>query len=300
MNLDRTLVEKIKGHISQYTAEQIQEIVDSQEQGRWSAEAIEAAREVLHDRKAGLTFESFDSEHAEEEPAATTHTTDGLGWLVAMNAIALPFGFVVLPINRHVEDDPIARDHPVPFGPESAWLALDTTDTAAVAKALGLRGVRTASWAYGVAAAARSAVFVTPPLGEWTLVVSASLFPPPRVGEFVTILLEGLGRRFADAQYFCTSANADLHAWARARNARLVRGHGRSGTGAQWDVGEPTEEERELGLFETPNEDEGEQTLTDEDRVLSLAAFWSVDPSSLNEHFKEPVMGLVGDAAWGG
>lgn len=237
-----------------------------------------------------------DTRGAAEPPAQTGHTVDSLAWTVALNALALPLGFLYLPLNRHVEDDPVARDHPVPFGPESAWLALDTTDTAAVARALGLRNARPASWADGVAAAGRSAVFVTPPLGEWTLAVSTRLIPPSRTAEFVTILLERMGQQFADAQYFCTSAGMGLHVWARCRGGRLVRGY----AAGQWNVGPPTEEERELGLSDEAGGGgrAADQELTDEERVLLLASFWSIDPSTLDEHFKEPVMGLLGTAAW--
>jgi len=66
----------------------------------------------------------------------------------------------------------------VPFGPRTAWLALDTTDTEAVATALGLREVQAATWAEGIDAASRASVFVTPPLGDWTLAVGVVLFPP--------------------------------------------------------------------------------------------------------------------------
>jgi hypothetical protein len=303
MKIDRAIVERIKGNLAQYSPEELQQIIDSQDQNRWSAEAVTAACEVFQVRNTGLSFDPTRTNDTEENPSVNVQSTDSMAWVTAMNALALPLGFLVLPLNREVEDDPIDRDIPVPFGPESAWIALDTTDTAAVANLLGLKDIRSATWAEGIAAAGQSCVFVTPPLGEWTLVVSARLFPPPQFAEFVSILLEGLGRNFSDAQYFCTSTRMDLHVWARSLDGRLIRGYGLTGAGTagEWNEGARTDEERELGLF---GDDEGKeasefQELNSEERVLMLASCWSIDPSTLDEQYKEPVMGLLGKASWG-
>jgi hypothetical protein len=32
---------------------------------------------------------------------------------------------------------------------------------------------------------------------------------------------------------------------------------------------------------------------------MQLASLWSIDPMSLDEHFKEPVLGLLGSTVWG-
>jgi hypothetical protein len=37
----------------------------------------------------------------------------------------------------------------------------------------------------------------------------------------------------------------------------------------------------------------------DEEGVMQLASLWSVDPTTLDEQFKEPLTGLLGDVAWG-
>src|SRR5437879_11016934 len=107
-----------------------------------------------------------------------------------------------------------------------AWLALDTTDSEAVATALGLRDARAATGAEGIGAAYQSSVFVTPPVADWTLAAGTALFPPDRAEAFVKPLMERLSRQFGDAQYFCTHREVELHVWARARQGRLVRGYG--------------------------------------------------------------------------
>jgi hypothetical protein len=164
------------------------------------------------------------------------------------------------------------------------------------------------------------------------LAVGAALFPLDRAEAFVKPLLERLSRQFADAQYFCTHQDFELHVWARARHGRLVRGYGWLGQKGLtlWDEGAQTKEERDLGIrsfdgqsphvgqAQGPNAATGimrpddritthaaaEQaqaedfTLPEGDNVMKLASLWSIDPTTLNEEYKEPLMGLLGYVAW--
>jgi hypothetical protein len=199
-------------------------------------------------------------------------------------------------------------DLPLPFGPKMAWLALDTTDTEAVATALGLRGAQAATWAEGIKAASQSSVFITPPLGEWTLAVGAALFPPDQPEALVRPLLVRLSGQFGDAQYFCTHRDVELHVWARARNGLLVRGYGWLGQKGLtlWDEGGQTTEERDLGFRpsagrppDTQQAQDENVTLPDEYSVMQLACLWSIDPTTLDEQFREPVTGLLGSLPLG-
>ena len=36
----------------------------------------------------------------------------------------------------------------------------------------------------------------------------------------------------------------------------------------------------------------------DETCVMQLASLWSIDPTTLDRHFKEPVTGLLGNVSW--
>src|SRR5207249_2093071 len=130
---------------------------------------------------------------------------------------------LVLPYYRRRE----RPDLPVPFGPKMAWLAMETTDTAAAATALGLRQATHASWGQGIEAAHHGSVFVTAPVGDWILAVGTPLFQAPDgTAAALKPLLEQLGRQFTDAQYFCNHRDVGLYVWARARRGRLVRGYG--------------------------------------------------------------------------
>jgi hypothetical protein len=308
MSPDPQLVDTIKLNFARKSSAQLQEIVQANDPERWSPEAVAAAHAILQERLAGRAPEP---EAAEEEPPPLPRYPDpfSLG-LLGLGALALSglSGFIVIPVPTADYADEPDPDLPIPFGPKMAWLALDTMDTEAVAAALGLQGARPASWAEGIEAAHRSSLFVTPPLASWTLALGSALFPPDRAEAFVQPLLERLSRQFGEAQYFCTHRDFELHIWARARKGRLVRGYGWLGQKGLtlWDEGPPTPEERDLGFRFTGRRSTGIQQAPnrdaahpDEESVMQLASLWSIDPTTLDEEFKEPLTGLLGDGAWG-
>jgi len=299
MSPDRRLIDTIKANFHRKSSAQLQEIVRANDPKCWSPEAIAAASEVLQDRLARRAKEPQLAE--EERPPPSYHYEPEE---IALGVLGgLLTGYLVIPYYRTVENP----DLPLPFGPRVAWLALDTTDTEAVARALLLRGAREATWAKGVEAAYQSLVFITPPVGDWTLAVSTSLFPPDQVAPFVKPLLERLSRQFGDAQYFCTQQDLDLHVWGRARKGRLHRGYGWLGQNGLtlWDEGAQTKEELDLGFrfsdgrSPTVEQIENEKvTVPDEDGVMQLASLWSIDPTTLDEQFREPLPGLLGTVGW--
>lgn len=303
MGLERDLIDTIKMHFARKSSAQLQEIVQADNQERWSLEAQAAANEVLQDRRIGRAQEPQVAEE-ERQPLPSPSIPYSLGFLVGFLPI---FALNGLRFGSEFTQEGDNPDVPVPFGPKMAWLALETTDTEAVAAALDVRETRTATWAEGIEAACQTSVFVTPPLGDWTLAVSTILFPPERPATFVKPLLEQLSRPFGDAQYFCTHRDVELHVWARARKGRLIRGYGWLGEKRLilWDEGTPTKEEYFLGLRFLDGHSavvEPAQTrdapLPNEAGVMQLASFWSFDPTTLDSSFKEPVMGLVGQVGW--
>ena len=197
-------------------------------------------------------------------------------------------------------------DQPASFGYKVAWLAMGTSDTERVARALRLQRSRAATWAEGVTAAYKSSIFVTPPLAGWTMAVSFSLCPPDKPEGFVKPLIEELSDLFGDAQYFCTHRVVEMHVWARALKGRLIRGYGWIGEKGLtlWDEGVQTKEERDLGFrfFDerSPDVELGDYwarkdlTFPDESCVMQLAGLWSIDPISLEDRFKEPGLGILG------
>jgi hypothetical protein len=302
MTQDRQLIDTIKINFARKSSAQLQDIQRSNDPARWSLEAMTAAKEVLEDRLAGRAQEPQAPEEEPPPPDPNDFGVLALGVLVG----ALTGNFIIPPSRAH-QPRRVDPDSPAPFGPRMAWLALDTTDTQEVVAALGLHDARTTTWQEGLTRAHETAVFVTPPLGDWTLAVGAVLFPSDRVDTFVKPLLERLSRQFGDAQYFCTHQDIELHVWARARKGQLVRGCGWLGEKAVtlWNEGGQTREERalEFPVFEERSS-ESEQAQVkqgsppDEEGVMQLASLWSIDPTTLDEHLKEPGQGVLGSAPW--
>jgi hypothetical protein len=295
MSHDRQLIDAIKIHFARRSTAQLQAIAGGKDGDRWSPEAAVAAREVLQDRLTGLAQEP---QMPEEDDLPEYHYEPEHGELAVLAGLFT--GFIVIPYYRRSE----RPDLPVPFGRKMAWLAMETTDTDAAATVLGLRQATHASWGQGIEAAHHGSVFVTPPVGDWTLAVGTPLFQAPdRTAAAVKPLLEQLGRQFKDVQYFCNHRDIELHVWALARRGRLVRGYGWLGAQGRmlWEEGTPTKEERDLGFRfgagQPPQVDQGDgKDLVpfSEDALFQLACYWSIDPTALDKEFREPVSGLLG------
>ena len=148
-------------------------------------------------------------------------------------------------------------DEPQPFGFKVSWLALKTSDPAAVLDALALGEATPANWEFGLAPVYGSDpwVFVSPPVGGWVLAVSASLPYPTAethhdIGKKFDVLFSRLMKRFEDVQFFGSHRVVDFVAWARALNGKPLRMFAYAG-GGDWvlaNVGEQTPEEAKLGL----------------------------------------------------
>ncbi|MEM1371792.1 MAG: hypothetical protein AAGG72_06135 [Pseudomonadota bacterium] len=209
-----------------------------------------------------------------------------------------------------------APDGPLPFGEDTAWLALRTDNTIEVVDALQLNEPRTVTWQDGLAAAleqsseATGEVFVTPPVSGWTFVVGLAL--PLQMGRSfsdpLSPLMVGLSRRFDDVQYFVNCPELDYFAWQRMRSGQAMRIFAATDDGIVTNRGMPTFEERALGMtmFELRGVrdrqgDAGGELLLHptSQHVLKLAAVWGLDPTRLSSRDAAPGLGYVGGAPRG-
>ncbi|MGL4396711.1 MAG: hypothetical protein ACRCS9_09250 [Hyphomicrobium sp.] len=201
----------------------------------------------------------------------------------------------VFPADVHFGTDP---DAPRAFGYAMAWLAIKSTDTDAVLKALQIEDARPSNWTSGVGAIydaelADTHVFIAPPVKGWTLVAGVPL-PLPVGRRFVdklTPLLASLSREFNDVQYYAAYPIIDLFAWARWRNAVPMRAFAIGDDGMIWDRGRLTPDERALGLsfyelrgIKGRKGDAGGAIILHptEQQVMRVAQAWSLDPARLN------------------
>lgn len=296
MSQDRRLIDSIKASFARNSLARLREIARATDRGRWTAEATAAANELLRDRLAGRAPEPEFPDDIDRPPELTSNP----GALALGVLGGLLTGALVIPYIGRTE----APDLPVPFGHDMAWLCVRGTDTAAVARAMPVYEARTATWGDGIEAAHAGAVYISPPVAEWTFAVGTPFFQPPeQTSAGVAPLLERLSREFGEAQYFAHHTEFGLCAWGRATEGRLERGYGwLAARGVTfWDVGPPTAEEDGLGFrFVAGQPPQAETDVPDElvplpdDGVLHLAALWSLDPSTLDAEFKEPNSGLLG------
>lgn len=179
-------------------------------------------------------------------------------------------------------------DRPVAFGHKMLWLAVRADSPAQVAAALYIQNIAYANWRTGVASAydhgmRTGSVFLSPRVDGWVLVAGGLPYPGGTAGDKPLLdLLKNLSHRFGEVQYFGTHLAARWHAWAKWINGAPVRAFAYRGDEREafWNIGTPTQQERDLGLGLGPAAAD-DATAPEEADVMRLAAAWSVDPTQL-------------------
>ena len=184
----------------------------------------------------------------------------------------------------------------------SRWLAIRSTQSQAVQKALRLNKSKPCSWEEGLTVAHDQKLFISPPVAGWTLVMGASLpDPADDVDRCFHFLLE-LSRKLGHVQFFSLNRVLNHHAWVQAEQGQILRAYAWAGR-TLWNQGRLTRAELELGLICL---DYWEQSAPvafgqsdaaglNTDRVPLLAARWSLDPATIDvRRFKES-HGIAGE-----
>lgn len=177
------------------------------------------------------------------------------------------------------------------------WIAVKRATSADVASFLKIKNLRSASWVEGVEAAYNSgddAVFVTPQIRGWILVVGrwAIGAGDRRSVDAIGQLLGQLSSKFGEAQGFATHRIIEYHHWILAINGHIQRSFAYIGESGQvlLDSGFVTDSEKTLKFFSKPPE---EWTPTEED-VMTVASGWSIAPTSLTTNVGDSDLGLIG------
>ncbi len=192
--------------------------------------------------------------------------------------------------------------HPEIFDSPCRWLAIRTTEPLAVQKALKLAHPTLCTWAEGLAEASDRRLFITPPIGEWVLVVGPGLPDPGDDVDACYHLLTELSRKLGLVQFFNLNRALGHHAWARLDSGEVLRAYAWAGHVA-WNQGPTSPAELGLDLrcyeyFEQAEKNWGESrdpVLQNLDRLPMLAARWSVDPAALDERHFANGHGIVGE-----
>jgi hypothetical protein len=188
------------------------------------------------------------------------------------------------------------------FGHPSRWVAVRSRSLSAVQRALGLHNATPCSWSEGIARVNDRKLFISPPIHGWILVIGPRLPDPSEDVDACFRFLIRVSRELGEVQFFGMNRIVGHHAWARMDRGRVIRGYAWAGE-TLWNQGPETWAERKLNLQchgyfagEPRNHfTELEQARANVEKVMLLAAMWSLDPSSVDENALTGAVGVAGD-----
>ena len=188
------------------------------------------------------------------------------------------------------------------FDSPCRWLAIRTNQPVAVQAALNLHNPTTCSWEEGLAEAREHKLFISPPIGEWVLVVGPGLPDPAEDVDRCFHLLTRVSRKLGEVQFFSLNRVLQHHAWARLEAGRVVRAYAWAGH-TLWNQGAMTRAENELLMrcfqyTETSGRTDFSRPAPvsfNAEKVALLAAHWSIDPTLIDERQFKTSRGIAGD-----
>ena len=179
------------------------------------------------------------------------------------------------------------------------WIAVQTTNLPAVLAVLHLRNPRRCSLEEGLAEAREHKLFITPPVQKWILIFGADLPDPADDVDECFHLLRHLSQQLGHVQFFSCHPPVNHHAWAMAREGRIIRAYAWAGK-TLWNQGPLTAAERSVGMRchgygeEAPGFSPS-GSHSNADRLPLLVARWSVNPLSLDQIADAADQGVSGE-----
>jgi len=199
---------------------------------------------------------------------------------------------------------PLSNDPFIPFlfDRPARWLAIRCSNIVKVQNALNLHNPTPCSLTEGFSKLSERKLFVSPPVKGWILVVGNSLPDITDDVDKLYLFLMKLAHEVGSIQYFSSNRVLNHHAWVRIENDRVYRAYGWAGE-TVWNQGDFTAAERELGLkcydygaaplpFPFTARD---ANMANTDKVMQLAARWSIDPMVVNSQNLKASLGIAGD-----
>lgn len=190
------------------------------------------------------------------------------------------------------------------FGLPKRWIAIRSTNLQAVREAFRLHNARTCTWEEGLAEASQSKLFISPPVGSWILVMGTCLPDPHEDVDHCFRFLNDLSAKLGHVQYFLADRVLFHHAWVRAEGGETLRAYAWAGE-TLWQQGDMTIAEMELGLHCLEyGEQAGNDSFppaafiqTNTEKVVALAANWSIDPLTVDPRALRLGQGLAGEVS---
>jgi hypothetical protein len=202
----------------------------------------------------------------------------------------------------HLEQDLHESAAPFLFDRPSRWIAVKCANIQKVQAALGLNNPRLCPLSEGFSKLNERKLFLSPPIKGWILIVGHSLPDVAEDADKVFRFLMRIANELGSIQYFSANRVVNHHAWVRIENNRVYRAYAWAGE-TLWNQGDRTAAERELEMrcynygdapipFPFTARD---SNVANTDKVMQLAARWSVDPIAVNNQNLKAAFGIAGD-----
>jgi hypothetical protein len=191
------------------------------------------------------------------------------------------------------------------FEGPSRWLAVRSQNPLVIQSALGVQHARACSWSDALATPFEPRLFISPPVNGWIVVMGCDLPDPSDDVDECYKFLAGLSQRLGEVQFFTRNRAIAHHGWVRMDLGKVLRAYVWAGE-TIWSQGTTTEAERELKMRCLPYAESaevlgyaGREALSlNTERVVRLAAAWSLDPTSVEGADLES-KGIAGDLLHG-
>lgn len=199
-------------------------------------------------------------------------------------------------------------DKPLDFGYKMVWIAVKTNQKKRLAEIIKLKKTKQANWKSGIETAYEDGIYITPQIGEWTLITGNGLVNKRDDKEnmlSVETLLNSLSTEFGEAHFFGTNRVVEYHSWMKSKNGKMERIYSYLGESMEniKVFGKPTKAEEKFTLFNSLSEDaknddyfeRHDLTYPDEMLVMEIAEKWSVNPTKLSKRTDIKIeLGLAG------
>ena len=210
-------------------------------------------------------------------------------WMILLHRRAQKLGIIAAQIPKQIPLAPVFPQRP------TTWLAIRSATPEAVQAALGLENSIPCSWSEGMAGAYE--FFISPPVHGWVIVTGLALPAPDDDVDACFIFLTALSRKLGHVQFFHAEKFTNHHAWARVDDGCVTRAYAWAGE-TVWNQGVKTMPETRLGLKCFAYGDDcvaNEIAGINFEKVAALAARWSLDPATIDEHLLDHASGTAGE-----
>jgi len=185
----------------------------------------------------------------------------------------------------------------------TVWLAIHSTDAAAVQAVLGPAYPKLCPRAGGLPGGRE--LHIGPPLNNWIIVTGPGIPHPGSDVDRCFLFLTQLSRALGHVQFFMADPILLHHAWARVDNGVVTRAYAWA-DGTVWNQGAKTIAEIELNMkCFSYGEDTGmagailkENAAANVEKIPSLSARWNFDPSVAGGNLQNPAGGGTGRVSW--